>query len=85
LKKMAGEFAGSDIRLIRIRFHSSEHIQERLEEIFRLSDALIAIPDMNIYNFHGSYNYKASFQTEGGSGTGNGGDYSSTCNREIQG
>ena len=50
IKKIAGELAGSDLMLIRLRIDSPEHIQERLEEIFRLSDALIAIPDMNIYN-----------------------------------
>ncbi len=50
VKKIAGELAGRDLMLIRLRIDSPQHIQERLEEIFRLSDALIAIPDMNIYN-----------------------------------
>ncbi len=50
LDRMAGEIASSGLQLVQILVNSPEHIQERLEEVFRFSDALIAVPDMNIYN-----------------------------------
>ena len=50
LDRIDKELENTDLQLVKMQVLSPEHIQERLKDVFRLSDALLAIPDMNIYN-----------------------------------
>ncbi len=49
-RNMANILRENGINPVLIKIDSSEQIQHGIEDILRLSDALIAIPDTNIYN-----------------------------------
>ncbi|RUM88215.1 MAG: hypothetical protein DSZ23_04765, partial [Thermodesulfatator sp.] len=50
VNRMTDQIVGSDAQLIALRIDSPEELQERLDEIFRLADVLVAVPDTNIYS-----------------------------------
>ncbi len=50
VNRIINDLDGMDIRFIIIKLDSPEQLHEKLEESFRKADALIAIPDSNIYN-----------------------------------
>ncbi len=48
--RITDELSDTRLQVVKIKLKSTEHLEERLDEVLRLADALVAIPDMNIYN-----------------------------------